>query len=70
MLIFKCKCGCFFTMENRSLEQRRIRCPNCTNTFNLPRDCTLGELSSELHSVGMSVNSIPDNAKISVAFEA
>ena len=70
VLIFKCKCGCFFTMENRSLDQRRIRCSNCANTISLFRDYTLVELSSELHSTGMSVDSIPDNAKISIAFEA
>lgn len=68
MLLIKCKCGCFFTMKTDSLTRGACRCQNCGADIPLLSSFTIEELEMELSKVGASVQSFPDNGKITVEF--
>lgn len=69
MVLIKCTCGCFFTLNKEGLENRRPRkCPNCNKPLPLDEYTTLHDATELLPSDGVQVKIIPDDAKISVAF--
>lgn len=69
MLLFKCKCGSFFTINDTTVMQSRIRCPNCSESADLSFNWELSEFTRELTKSGFSIRVIPDNAKITVTFD-
>ena len=70
VLMLKCKCGCFFTLKDDALTRARIRCPNCDERADTSFHWDLSEFSRELDRSGFTIRSIPDDAKITVTFEA
>lgn len=68
MFLIKCKCGCFFTLKKESLTLDFYQCLNCKN--NIPVSAyTLDMNNPDLASKTQSISYIPDNAKITVAFD-
>lgn len=71
MFLLKCSCGCFFTLkppsENRWGTTRR--CPNCGKTVTWYSSLELCELDKAVADAGMTMQIIPDNAKLTVTFE-
>lgn len=71
MLLFKCSCGCFFTASESSFgDGKWVKCQNCGASIRMHRNVELCELDSELEKAKITVHSIPDNAKITVTFDA
>ena len=69
MILVECSCKCFFTIKKDSLSREYIHCPNCRQAIELIENRTIEELSNTLSNKGISISSIPDNAKIIVKFD-
>lgn len=69
MLMFKCKCGSVFTVDERVLEKDFILCPNCEKTITLKGYVLLSDFHKKLDAEGISLRSLPENAKITVTFD-
>lgn len=70
MYLIKCKCGCSFTVKEDALsENRNLICQNCKAQIPL---LSISELmdKKEIEKAALSVSYIPDNAKITVTFDA
>lgn len=68
MLLVKCSCGCIFTIMSDNLSRRPLQCQNCRSEIPLLDISNVLESKQELETSGVSVNYIPDNAKITVTF--
>lgn len=72
MLLFKCKCGCHFTVKDDTIimeTQKKLTCQNCGSNFILECDRDLLINKSRFEASGMKVSVIPDEAEISVGFK-
>ncbi len=69
MFLVKCKCGCLFILKENDLKDFLLPCPNCKSKIALNTYTSLAE-SQQLSEQVESVNYIPDNAKITVTFDA
>lgn len=69
MLMVKCKCGSVFTVDGRVLEKDYILCPNCEKTITLKGYVLLSDFQKKLDADGISLHSLPKNAKITVTFD-
>lgn len=69
MFLLKCKCGCIFTLKNDP-ERRRYntKCPDCDKVIRFNSYTSIAD-SLELGDDIESIRYIPDNAKITVAFD-
>lgn len=67
MYLFKCSCGCFFSMDQDT--KRSPICPNCDNSAAVTRYTDIGHAKTLLHDAGMTMQVIPDNAKINISFD-
>ena len=71
MYLFKCKCGCLFTIKSfKRGVTTNIKCYNCGTSLSLYEELEIQELEQNLDEIGMTLQVIPDNAKISVTFDA
>lgn len=71
MYLFKCECGCVFTVKSLKLESTAyFKCQNCGKDFSLSRHIECDEFKQRLKDIGMTLQIIPDDAKITVSFEA
>ena len=68
MYLFKCKCGCLFTLKQ--LSSKYPSCPDCRMTYNITSYSEQNEIDSALASSGASFRLIPDDAKITVSYDA
>lgn len=70
MLLFKCSCGSFFTLQTPSAVSSTMRkCPNCGQAISWYYTMELRDLQPELQKTGMTMQIIPDDAKITVTFD-
>lgn len=69
MLMFKCKCESVFTVDEGVLEKDFILCPNCEKTITLKGYVLLSDFHKKLDADGISLRSLPENAKITVTFD-
>lgn len=69
MVLVKCSCGCFYTMDMNGLEKDFRACPNCGTGHRFNHDTTAKTLLPG-NSVGdgIEIFSIPDGAKINISF--
>lgn len=74
MILIKCKCGCIVTVQEKTILDPngncRLSCQNCNNEIILENRTTFSEFIDKLSRRDMSAQIIPDNAKISISFEA
>lgn len=66
MLLVKCKCGCFFTINTEALDDRPIQCQNCKERIQLTEKSEVSKFGTKS---GITISAIPDNAKITVTFD-
>ena len=70
MYLFKCKCGCVFTVKSHpDKSSDYFKCQNCENGFHLTNHVEFKNLKQSLDSIGMTMQLIPDDARITVSFE-
>lgn len=70
MYLLKCDCGCVFTVKDILPNSSTcFTCQNCGKYFNLFKHIECDRLKQELDSIGMKIQVIPDDAKITVSFE-
>lgn len=71
MYLLKCKCGSVFTIKCNNTEYPEyIKCPNCGISTSVNASIECRDLKHRLDSIGMTLQVIPDDAKITVSFEA
>lgn len=68
MFLIKCNCGSIFTIQVKGLEDRHLLCPNCKSKIELNSYTSITE-SQGLSNQVESITYLPDNAKITVAFD-
>lgn len=71
MILFKCKCGCAFTVKDTFLKgkgYKSILCQNCGVSFRACGEDDLDRLYSHLDNTGFSVRVPPDDAQIDIRF--
>lgn len=70
MLLFKCPCGCIFTLKDTNDGYRKnVHCQSCGKTTAFSPPIQKDDLDASLAQSGMSMQIIPDNAKITVTFD-
>lgn len=70
MLLVKCKCGCLFSIKETSLSPYNLQCQNCKEKIHLWDNSNVLESAKEFLEAGITVSAIPDDAKITVTFDA
>ena len=65
MFLIKCKCGCIFTVK--SVERHSLTCQNCKESVPFFKQMPV---SDAFLIDGIEIRAIPDNAKITVTFDA
>lgn len=68
MCLFKCKCGCMFTIKK--LGNRHLACPDCKASVPITSYSDQGDTDAVCSETGITVQKIPDTSKISVTFNA
>lgn len=72
MILFKCKCGCFFSVKDDiplGGEYRDLLCQNCDNGISVSKNRNLAYIAKNLTDSGFSsVQLIPDDAQIEVKY--
>lgn len=70
MFLLKCSCGCFFTLKSSTDRWGTTKkCPNCGNSTAWYSTLELDELDRAVKDSGMTLQIIPDDAKVTVTFE-
>lgn len=69
MFLVKCKCSSIFTLTEDGIKSSRVKCPNCSKLIPIDQYTSLSD-NQGLTEVVEYVRSIPDNAKITVTFDA
>lgn len=66
MFLVKCKCGCFFTLEESrmTVESNKRVCPNCGNRQDISIDNSIKAMRLD----GTEIYRIPDDTKIRFEF--
>ncbi len=71
MYLIKCKCGSIFTIKKMApIHQDYISCPNCDTAVCVRGMDRLEIIKDQLNQAQMEVRIIPDDAKITVSFDA
>lgn len=74
MLLFKCSCGCLFTTKDKIISAGRyttVTCWSCgASAHYCPETQSQKEIEEELSKEGLTVQKVPDDAKITVTFDA
>lgn len=71
MYLFKCECGCVFTVKNLKHDSEiHFKCQNCGKGFSSFNHIECDQFKQRIKAIGMTLQVIPDNAKITVSFEA
>ena len=68
MLLVKYKCGCFFTLKELGRDFD-VKCQSCRANIRINKETSIMEIERFIEPDGVSVDVIPDNAKISVQFD-
>ena len=71
MILFKCKCGCFFSVKDDILERnenKNLSCQNCGNRVRVSKSCELAYIIENLNGNNLSAQLIPDDAQIEVKY--
>ncbi|NBH79179.1 hypothetical protein D3Z52_13600 [Clostridiaceae bacterium] len=69
MFLVKCKCGSMFTLNSGWITNVSMHCPNCSKR--ITEADVINTLESQNPSSPLAcVHHIPDDAKITVAFDA
>lgn len=66
MFLFKCKCGCFFSVKK--VPERSVFCQNCGQAVPASPYTSLRDLAAVAEKSGYSIQLIPDDANINVSF--
>lgn len=71
MVLFKCTCGCFFTVKDGTLNAGRyIRCPNCENKVHAHSSVALWEVEGMNGEDKLfKIRVLPDDAKLNISFD-
>lgn len=74
MLLVKCSCGCLFTVKDDAIPTNGhiyTKCHNCENEVEYyPNNWSLQAVKSAFSQANMTVQKIPDDAKITITFDA
>ena len=73
MYLAKCACGGFFTfgeMVPGNKADRLLKCQNCGASTRVYRSVEYRKSIEEIEEAGFRISRIPDNAKITVTFDA
>jgi len=68
MLLIKCECGSLFALKGDK-QNFRLKCPSCERFIQIYEEMELRELKDVAAQKGFTVQSIPDDAKITVTFD-
>lgn len=69
MILFKCKCGCTFTVKDPFFHgkgYKKLSCQNCGASFRVSDEDDLNKLYSLFADTGFSVSIIPDDSQINI----
>lgn len=70
MFLIQCDCRCFFTLKEFPTENRQWPvCPNCLKAIHIRREQSISEVAKELTNAKISIREIPNDAKITVAYD-
>jgi hypothetical protein len=70
VLLFKCSCGCVFSIkDDLTPDKSCLKCQSCGNVLTFNPDYELRELNKYPAESSMTVHKIPDSAKIEVSFD-
>lgn len=70
MLIIKCSCGRFSTLDSNFFEQRRnYKCPNCEKMLGFGQWDELQHISSSLDRQDFKLYSVPDDTVFDFNFK-
>ena len=67
MYVFKCKCGCFFSLKE--MKSDSLRCNNCDNQIWISSRTEFRSILKDLEAAEMTMQMVPDDSKIRIAFE-
>jgi len=67
MCLFRCKCGCFFSVKE--ITHSYPRCPNCDNHVSISYYSDIREINNALKGSGMTMQMIPDDATVKISFD-
>ena len=68
MYLFRCECGCFFTVKTLFAKEWRS-CPNCGKKIVLHEAQDAQEIRTVLEKAGVRMSLIPDAADVEVRFK-
>ena len=68
MYLIKCGCGCFFTVKD--LSHQDLTCQNCWKNIHLRRYTNFGESERIEYDSSVLFRVSPDDAEISITFNA
>lgn len=69
MLLIKCNCGNFTTLDDDFLKRKRnFICPNCENLFEIAQWIEVYRLSQSLKDSGFELYVLPDGTTINFNF--
>lgn len=70
MLIIKCSCSRFSTLDNNYFKERiNYKCPNCGKTLELGQWDELHHISSSLERQNFQLYSVPDDTTFDFNFK-
>lgn len=70
MILVKCNCKCFYTLDMNGLDKDERICPNCGKLHRFNADTKAKTLiPGNLIGDGIEIISLPDDAKISIDFD-
>lgn len=70
MLLFKCKCGCHFTInniENQKEDYFKLICNNCKEHFVFGKDNSFSRNMDIMKEHGFEMYILPDNTKLDLS---
>ena len=66
-MLFKCSCSCFFSIKE--IRSDAPCCPNCGEYARMTDYTRFSTLKDGMTESGMTVQMIPDNARVQVSFD-
>ena len=69
MVLVKCKCGCFYTLNPIGFQKDSNKvCPNCGKTHKLDEYSSISSVDNVYETDLVEVQRIPDDATIEVSY--